>query len=63
MNKRYRLKLIVNGLGGTLGFVLRLLPNALTFVGYPTKDQLAFVASASTVLGAFGVGIEVTESE
>ena len=63
MKKRYRLKLIATGVTGTLGFVLRLFPNGLTFVGYPTSDQLQFVASASTLLGAFGVAIEVTESQ
>ncbi len=62
MNKRYRLKLIVNGLGGTLGYILRLFPNALTFVGSLTPDELTFVASVSSVLNAFGVGLEVAEA-
>ena len=49
----------INGATGTLGFVLRLFPNALTFVGYPTKGQLDFVASAAELLTVFGVGVEV----
>ena len=59
MKQRYRLKLTINGATGPLGFVLRLFPNALTFVGYPTKGQLDFVASAAELLTVFGVGVEV----
>ncbi len=62
MKKRYRLKLTVTGATGSLGFVLRLFPNALTFVGYPTAEQLGFVTAASGILGAFGVFVEVSES-
>ncbi len=62
MQQRYRLKLIVNNATGSLGFVLRLFPNALTFVGYPTQTQLEFVVQASEILGAFGVGLEVAAS-
>lgn len=53
----------VNGATGNLGFVLRLFPNALTFVGYPSPTQLEFVTAASGILGAFGIGIEVSESK
>ena len=63
MKQRYRLKLTVTGATGSLGFVLRLFPNALTFVGYPTQDQLGYVASASAFLSAFGVGVDVEESK
>ena len=63
MKKRYRLKLTVSGASGSLGFVLRVFPNALTFVGYPTAAQLEFVSAAAGILGAFGIGIEVAESK
>ena len=63
MKQRYRLKLTVTGATGNLGFILRLFPNALTFVGYPTAEQLGFVVAASGVLGAFGVGIEISEGK
>lgn len=59
MKKRYRLKLIPPALGGVVGIALKLFPNALTFVGYPTSEQLEFVVAASGILGAFGVGVEV----
>ena len=57
------MKLIVNGATGNAAFILRLFPNALTFVGYPSPTQLEFVTAASGILGAFGIGIEVTESK
>ena len=63
LKKRYRLTLTVSGVTGNLGFLLRLFPNALTFVGYPTPAQLEFVTAAAGILGDFGVGIEVTESK
>lgn len=63
MKQRYRLKMTVTGATGNLGFVLRLFPNALTFVGYPSPTQLEFVTAASGILGAFGIGIEVSESK
>ena len=63
MKQRYRLKMTVTGATGNLGFILRLFPNALTFVGYPTAEQLGLVITASGVLGAFGIGIEITESK
>ena len=62
MKQRYRLKLTINGVTGSLGFILRLFPNALTFVGYPTPGQLDFVAKATELLTVFGVGIEVAPS-
>ena len=63
MKQRYRMKLTVTGATGNLGFVLRIFPNALTFVGYPTPAQLELIAAASGILSAFGVGIEVSESK
>ena len=62
MKQRYRLKLIVTSATGSLGFVLRLFPNALTFVGYPTQTQREQLIPAAGILGAFGIGLEVTES-
>lgn len=59
MATRYRLKLSVPSVGGLAGTVLRLFPNALTFVGYPTEQQLEFVTAAAAILGAFGVSISV----
>ena len=52
----------VPAIPGLAGTVLKWFPNALTFVGYPTADQLAFLASANGILGAFGVSVEVTPS-
>lgn len=62
MKRRYRLKLTTPPVGGVVGQFLRLFPNALTFVGYPSEAQLMLVASASAVLSAFGVGIAVEET-
>lgn len=61
MRKRYRLKLSVPSVGGIVGSVLRLFPNALTFVGYPTAEQLLLLAEATAFLDAFGVSAEVLE--
>jgi hypothetical protein len=47
-------------MGGVVAVAMKLFPNALTFVGYPTSEQLEFVVAASGILGAFGVGVEVT---
>ena len=59
MKKRYRLKIIPGG--GTAANVLRLFPNMLTFVGYPSDKQLEFVAAAAGVLAPFGVQIDIKE--
>jgi spore maturation protein SpmB len=63
MKQRYRLKLTIINAAGSLAFALRLFPNALTFVGYPTQAQLEFVTSAASILGAFGISIDLQESK
>ena len=62
MKQRYRLKLTVTGATGNLAWILRIFPNALVFVGYPSTQQLELVVAASGILSAFGVTIEVTPS-
>ena len=57
--KRYRLKLSLPGKAGT---ILRLFPNALTFVAYLTPEQAEYQLAAMWFLQAFKIGLEVEEA-
>ena len=57
--KRYRLKLSLPGKAGT---ILRLFPNALTFVAYLTPEQAEYNLAAMWFLQAFKIGLEVEEA-
>ncbi len=56
--KRYRLKLSLPGKAGT---ILRLFPNALTFVAYLTPEQAEYNLAAMWFLQAFNIGLDVEE--
>jgi hypothetical protein len=57
--KRYRLKLSLPGKAGT---ILRLFPNALTFVAYLTPEQAEYQLAAMWFLQAYKIGLEVEEA-
>lgn len=57
--KRYRLKLSLPGKAGT---ILRLFPNALTFVAYLKPEQAEYNLAAMWFLQAFNIGLEVEEA-
>jgi hypothetical protein len=56
--KRYRLKLSLPGKAGT---ILRLFPNALTFVAYLTPEQAEYQLAAMWFLQAYKIGLDVEE--
>ena len=57
--KRYRLKLSLPGKAGT---ILRLFPNALTFVAYLTPEQAEYQLAALRFLQAYKIGLDVEEA-
>jgi hypothetical protein len=57
--KRYRLKLSLPGKAGT---ILRLFPNALTFVAYLTPEQAEYQLAAMWFLQAYKIGLDVEEA-
>jgi hypothetical protein len=56
--KRYRMKLVVPG----VGLFARVFPNALTFVAWVRPEQAEFRVAAAGFLSAFGVRLEVEEA-
>jgi len=59
---RYKLRIVPPTIPGWAGTILKMFPNALVFIGYPTQEQLAFLVAANGILGAFGVSISVEQS-
>ena len=67
MKQRYRLKLTVTGATGNLAWILKIFPNALTFVKNLSADELKkakdSLAVAQVGLAIFGVEATLEESK
>jgi hypothetical protein len=67
--RRYRLKLVlpptkirIFGISLDLSHVLKVAPNALTFVAYLTPEQAEYQLAAMWFLQAFNIGLQVEEA-
>lgn len=62
MKQRYRIKLTIPATG-TVATIIKLFPNALTFVAQLSEDQLAYQDYANLFLSPFNIAIFLEKVE